>query len=238
MEPEPDQPTEDGKNYRPRVLIYDDKPDVAKDVKSMLDDDFEMYTASPDTLASELRETIDVIATDVEIIQEGHAERKGYDDVESVLKKACMVRPVIVYSNIQGMDAKANSTSKGQGEFFFGYVNRHGNIDWMDELADLVRKAYASRFKQRSKMFAHWLNEKDMLDKKVSEDTSQKLIDTLETPPEDFEKIKEVTYGTVVGWLAELKGEKSTAGPPADPKEADEYEEILFKALKDTPGFL
>ena len=238
MEPEPDQPTEDGKNYRPRVLIYDDKPDVAKDVKSMLDDDFEMYAASPDTLASELRETIDVIATDVEIIQEGHAERKGYDDVESVMKKACMARPVIVYSNIPGMDAKAAATSKGQGDFFFGYVNRHGNIDWMDDLADLVRKAYASRFEQRSKMFAHWCKEKDMLDKKVSEDTAQKLMAAQETQPEDFENIKEVTYGTVVGWLAECKGEVPSAGPPADPKEADEYEEILFAALKDKPDFL
>ena len=138
--------------------------------------------------------------TDVEIIQRGHAERRGYDDVESVLKKACMVRPVIVYSNIPGMDVKAASTSKGQGEFFFDYVVRHGNYDWMEELADKIRKAYASRFKQRSKMFAHWLNEKDMLDKKVSEDTAQKLIDTLETPPEDFERIKNHTYGTVVDW--------------------------------------
>lgn len=238
MEPEPDQPIEDGKNYRPRLLVYDDKQDVAKDVKLFLDDDFEVYTASPDTLVSELRETIDVIATDVEIIQEGHAERKGYDDVESVLKKACMVRPVIVYSNIQGMDAKANSTSKGQGDFFFGYVNRHGNIDWMDELADLVRKAYASRFKQRSRMFAHWCKEKGIHDQKVSEGTSQKLMAAQETQPEDFEKIKEVTYGTVVGWLAECKGEVPSAGPPADPKEADDYEEILFAALKDTPGFL
>ena len=238
MEPEPDQPTEDGKNYRPRLLVYDDKPEVPKDVKTYLDDVFEIYAASPDTLASELRETIDVIATDVEIIQQGDKERKGYDDVESVLKKACMARPVIVYSNIPETGTKVSSTSKGQGDFFFDYVDRHGNFDWMDDLADKIRKAYASRFEQRSKMFAHWCKEKDMLDKKVSEDTAQKLIVAQETQPEDIENIKEVTYGTVVGWLAECKGEVPSAGPPADPKEADDYEEILFAALKDTPGFL
>ena len=77
-----------------------------------------------------------------------------------------------------------------------------------------------------------------MLDKKVSEDTAQKLIVAQETQPEDIENIKEVTYGTVVGWLAECKGEVPSAGPPADPKEADDYEEILFAALKDKSDFL
>ena len=224
-------------DYKPRVLVYDDNEKAREDLKLMIDDDFEVYTASPDTLASELRETIDVIATDVEIIQRGHAERRGYDDVESVLKKACMVRPVIVYSNIPGMDVKAAATSKGQGDFFFDYVDRHGNFDWMDDLADKIRKAYASRFEQRSKMFAHWLNEKDMLDKKVSEDTAQKLIDTLETPLEDFERIKNHTYGTVVDWLAQVNGEVPTVGPPADPGEVDAYEGILFSALKADPSF-
>ena len=70
----------------------------------MIDDDFEVYTASPYTHASELRDTIDVVVTDVVIIQQGQAERQGYEDVEKVLKKACMVRPVIVYTTVADMD--------------------------------------------------------------------------------------------------------------------------------------
>ena len=87
-------------------------------------------------------------------------------------------------------------------------------------------------------MFAHWCREKGIHDQKVSEDTVERLKITQETPPEDFESIKEHTYGTIIDWLAQVNGEVPAAGPPGDPQEAKSYEEILFAALKDTQGFL
>ena len=195
-----------------------------------------MYTATPATLASELRDTIDVIVTDVEIIEEGKPEREGYFDVERVLKDACMARPVIVYTTVADLD-KIKNSPMGQGEFFFGYVERRG-FDWEKPLIDMIRKAYASRFEQRSKMFAHWCRERGIYDQKISEDSVERLKVTQETPSEDLENIKEHTYGTIIDWLAQVNGEVQAAGPPGDPQEAKSYEEIIFAALKDTQGFL
>ena len=220
-------------DYIPTVLVYDDKEDQRKTVELLLEDHFKIYTATPATLASELRDTIDVIVTDVEIIEEGKAERQGYFDVERVLKDARMARPVIVYTTVADLDIIKNSPM-GQGEFFFGYVERRG-FDWEKPLIGMIREAYTKRFPQKAKMFAHWLKEKGIYDQKISEETIEKLRITQETPPEDFETVKEITYATVVDWLAQVSGEVSSAGPPGDPqdlaREAKSYEEILFACL-------
>ena len=208
--------------YIPKVLVYDDKEDQRKNVKLLLEEHFEVYTASPETLANEIRDTIDVIVTDVEIIEGGKAARQGYDDVEKVLKTSCMVRPVIVYTNVADMAKIKNK------EFFFGYVERRG-YDWVEQLIDKIRRAYAQRFPQRSKMFGVWCKKYGIIDKVVSEDGIQRLVKVQETQPEDLEYARNHTYQTVINWLDNEHLEEG---------EAEEYEEILFCALKNIPDFV
>ena len=39
-------------DYTPKVLVYDDKESQAQDIQLLLEDDFEVYTANPATLAA------------------------------------------------------------------------------------------------------------------------------------------------------------------------------------------
>ena len=105
--------------YIPKILVYDDKEKQAQDVKDLLGDQFDIYTATPVTLAIKLRADIDVVVSDVEIIEEGKPERLGYDDIERILKESNMDVPVIVYTTVANLERIKNSP---RGKFFFDYV--------------------------------------------------------------------------------------------------------------------
>ena len=212
-------------DYTPKVLVYDDKESQAQDIQLLLEDDFEVYTATPATLASTLRDTIDVIATDVEIIEEGKAAREGYYDVERVLKASRMVRPVIVYSNVAEMSSIRNSP---MGDFFFEFVERRG-FDWEKNLMDSIRRAYAKRISQMSKMLTVWFKKHGMIDRKISEDAIQRLVDADLIQDADLESARNHTYGTIIKWLDNDFLEED---------QVKHYEEILFRRLKDAEGFM
>ena len=212
-------------DYTPKVLVYDDKESQAQDIQLLLEDDFEVYTATPATLASTLRDTIDVIATDVEIIEEGKAAREGYYDVERVLKASRMVRPVIIYSNVADMSKIKNSP---MGEFFFGFVERRG-FDWEKNLMDGIRRAYAKRISQMSKMFTVWFKKYGIIDRKISEDAIHRLVDADLIQDADLESARNHTYGTIIKWLDNDFLEED---------QVKHYEEILFRRLKDAEGFM
>ena len=212
-------------DYTPKVLVYDDKESQAQDIQLLLEDDFEVYTATPATLASTLRDTIDVIATDVEIIEEGKAAREGYYDVERVLKASRMVRPGIIYSNVADMSKIKNSP---MGEFFFGFVERRG-FDWEKNLMDGIRRAYAKRISQMSKMFTVWFKKYGIIDRKISEDAIHRLVDADLIQDADLESARNHTYGTIIKWLDNDFLEED---------QVKHYEEILFRRLKDAEGFM
>ena len=211
--------------YIPKVLVYDDKENQAQDVKDLLGGQFEIYIATPATLQTELRDNIDVVVTDVEIIEEGKPERQGYDDIERILKESSMDTPVIVYTTVANLERIKNSP---RGKFFFGYVQRNRDWDWENELAGMIRKAYVNRYRQASKMYTHWFEQCGILDKKVSEDGIDRLIKSQQIPDEDLEITKGHTYRIIIDWLDvdELEDE-----------EEKDIKDILWDALKDNECF-
>ena len=211
--------------YIPKVLVYDDKEKEALTLKKLLDDQFEIYPATPVTLAAELRDTIDVVVSDVEIIEEGKPERLGYDDIETILKDSNMDMPVIIYTTVANLERVKNSP---RGKFFYGYVQRDRSWDWEDELAEKIRRAYVDRHRQASKMFTYWFEQCGILDEKVSEDGIDGLVESQYIQEVDLESVKGYTYKTIISHLDVEYLEDD---------EGKQIKDILWAALKDNECF-
>jgi response regulator RpfG family c-di-GMP phosphodiesterase len=209
----------------PKVLVYDDKENQAKDVKELLGEQFDTYIATPTSLETELRANIDVVVSDVEIIEEGKPERQGYDDIEKILKDSNMDVPVIVYTTVANLERLKNSP---RGKFFFDYVERNRDWEWESELAAKIWKAYADRFRQASKMFAYWFEQCGILDKKVSEGGIDRLVKSQAIHDDDLESARGYTYKIIIGWL--------DVDYLEDDVERD-IKDILWDALKDNECF-
>ena len=211
--------------YIPKVLVYDDKENQAKDVKELLGEQFDTYIATPATLPTELRANIDVVVSDVEIIEEGKPERRGYDDIERILKVSNMDVPVIIYTTVANLELIKNSP---RGKFFFGYVQRDRSLDWSDELAVMIWKAYADRYRQASKMFTYWFEQCGILDKKVSEGGIDRLVESESIHDADLETARGHTYKIIIGWLDV---------DHLEDEEEKQIKDILWDALKDNECF-
>ena len=191
----------------------------------MLGDQFDIHTATPATLPAKLRADIDVVVSDVEIIEEGKPERLGYDDIERILKESNMDMPVIVYTTVANLERVKNSS---RGKFFFGYIQRNRSWDWDKELAKMIRRAYADRHRQASKMYTIWFEQCGILDKKVSEDGIDRLVKSETIHDEDLETARGHTYKTIIGWLDV---------DHLEDEEEKQIKDILWDALKDNECF-
>ena len=211
--------------YIPKVLVYDDKENQAQDVKDLLGDQFDIYTATPATLPAKLRADIDVVVSDVEIIEEGKPERLGYDDIERILKESNMDVPVIIYTTVANLERIKNSP---RGKFFYGYVQRDRSWDWEDELAEKIRRAYVDRHRQASKMFTYWFEQCGILDEKVSEDGIDRLVKSDSIHDDDLETARGLTYKTIIGWLDV---------DYLEDEEEKQIKDILWAALEDNECF-
>ena len=209
----------------PKVLVYDDKENQAKDVKELLGEQFDTYIATPLTLPTELRANIDIVVSDVEIIEEGKPERRGYDDIEKILKDSNMDVPVIVYTTVANLERVKNSS---RGKFFFGYIQRNRSWDWDKELAKMIRRAYADRHRQASKMYTIWFEQCGILDKKVSEDGIDRLVKSETIHDEDLETARGYTYKTSIVWLDVDYLEE---------EDGKQIKDILWAALEDNECF-
>ena len=211
--------------YIPKVLVYDDKENQVQDVKDLLDEQFDMHIATPATLDTELRDDIDVVVSDVEIIEEGKPERLGYDDIERILKESNMDVPVIVYTTVANLERIKNSP---RGKFFFGYIERNRSWDWDKELAKMIRRAYVDRHRQASKMFTYWFEQCGILDKKVSEGGIDRLVKSETIHDEDLETARGYTYKTIISHLDV---------DYLEDEEEKQIKDILWDALKDNECF-
>lgn len=206
--------------YTPEVLVFDDKQKQAQTIIDLLQDDFNMFPAIPSTLGNVIRDSVDVILSDVQIIERGQKEMEGPDIVEDFLRKIGIARPVIVYSHVKDLSLIKNSP---KGEIYFDYVSMVG-YDWSDDLADKIRRAYASRVQQKGKMFKYWCEQYGIIDEKVLQDGVQRLHDF----GYNYEQEESLTYRTIIG---EFESEF------LDDTRSDVYSGIIFTRLKNCEGF-
>lgn len=205
--------------HKPQVLVYDDNPKQAQTIVDLIGDEFDITVADPETLPGKVRADIDVILTDVEIITQGMPEREGPVVMEETLKQLGFAKPVIVYTNVTTNDLM-NLKNSSKGELFFGYVSLQP-FDWEIIMADLIRKAYASKVKQKGRMFKVWCRECGIMDDKVMPDGTQLLRD-MKYPVDE-----NLTYGTLTDWF---DGEH-------DETDAETYSRIIFERLNKQPNF-